>query len=61
MHMIGNDCVMTQFGAATQLHPDWGLLSRLRQEGRETAKQWLVQNVEQVGRGSTIDLVEMFL
>jgi NTE family protein len=61
MHMIGNDRVMTQFGAATQLHPDWGLLSRLRQEGRETAKQWLVQNVEQVGRGSTIDLVEMFL
>jgi NTE family protein len=43
------------------LHPDWGLLSRLRQDGRETAKQWLAQNVEQVGCGSTIDLAEMFL
>jgi NTE family protein len=61
MHLISSDRVMAQFGAATQLHPDWGLLSRLRQEGRETAKQWLVQNVERVGCGSTIDLAEMFL
>lgn len=61
MHWIGNDRVMAQLGAATQLHPDWSLLSRLREEGRETTKQWLAQNVEQVGRGSTIDLAEMFL
>ena len=61
MHWIGNDRVMARLGPATQFHPDWDLLCRLRQEGRETAKQWLEQNAEQVGCRSTIDLAEMFL
>ncbi len=61
MHWIGNDRAMTQLGAATQFHPDWDLLCRLRKQGREKAKKWLKQNVDQVGRRSTIDLAEMFL
>lgn len=61
MHWIGNDRIMAQLGVATQLHPDWRLLSQLREEGRTTAKQWLAENADHVGCRSTIDLAEMFL
>ena len=61
MHWIGNDGMMAQFGTATQFHPEWGLLCRLRDEGRQTARKWLDQNFEHVGSRSTLDLAEMFL
>jgi len=61
MHWIGNDSAMALLGTATQFHPEWGLLCRLRDEGRETARKWLDQNFEHVGNCSTVDLAEMFL
>lgn len=61
IHWLGNDKVMSQFGPATQFYPDWELLCRLRDEGRQTAKQWLNENFEHVGRRSTIDFEKMFL
>jgi hypothetical protein len=39
----------------------WDLLCHLRKQGRETARAWLKQNVDQIGCRSTIDLAEMFL
>jgi NTE family protein len=61
MHWIGNDPLMSQLGTATQFHPNWDLLCRLRDAGRETASKWLDQNFEQIGSRSTVDLKEMFL
>lgn len=61
VHWLGNDEAMAQYGTATQFYPDWEFLCRLRGEGRETAKQWLTENFENVGRRSTIDLAKMFL
>jgi NTE family protein len=61
MHWIGNDPLMSQLGTATQFHPEWGLLCRLRDAGRESAKTWLDQNFEHIGTRSTIDFAEMFL
>jgi NTE family protein len=61
MHWIGNDSMMAPLGTATQFHPEWSLLCRLRDEGRETAKEWLGQNFECVGCRSTVNLTEMFL
>jgi NTE family protein len=61
MHWIGNERVMLGLSAATHFHPEWSLLSRLREDGRETTKLWLGENAQHVGRRSTIDLVEMFL
>ncbi len=61
MHWIGNDCAMAHLGTATQFHPEWSLLCQLRDEGRETTRRWLDQNVEHVGCRSTLDLAEMFL
>ena len=61
MHWIGNDQLMSQLGTATQFHPEWSLLCRLRDEGREAARSWLERNFEQIGNCSTVDLNDMFL
>jgi NTE family protein len=61
VHWVGNDKVMAQLGTATQFYPDWELLSRLHGEGRQTAKQWLETNFEDIGRRSTVDLGKKFL
>jgi NTE family protein len=61
MHWIGNDRLMSQLGTATQFHPEWSLLCRLRDEGRETARQWLDDHFEHIGSRSTVDIAEMFL
>jgi len=61
MHWIGNDRLMSQLGTATVFHPEWGLLCRLRDEGRETGRKWLDQNFQHIGSRSTVDLAEMFL
>jgi NTE family protein len=61
MHWIGNDYLMSQLGTATQFHPEWGLLCRLRDQGRETAGKWLDQNFQHIGSRSTVDFAQMFL
>ncbi|MCK1546794.1 patatin-like phospholipase family protein [Bradyrhizobium sp. 160] len=61
MHWIGNDQLMSQLGTATQFHPEWGLLCRLRDEGRAAAQSWLAQNFDRVGKSSSVDLADMFL
>ena len=61
IHWIGNDRLMSQLGTATQFHPEWSLLCRLRDAGRETASQWLEENFESIGSRSTVDVTEMFL
>jgi NTE family protein len=61
MHWIGDDAEMAAFGAVTQFHPDWGLLSRLHEQGREAARGWLAAHIEQVGRCSTLDVAAKFL
>ena len=61
IHWIGNDRLMSQLGTATQFHPEWTLLCRLRDEGRESASKWLAENFEEIGARSTVDVNDMFL
>src|SRR5215475_8303020 len=61
MHWIGNDQLMSQLGTATQFHPEWSLLCRLRDEGREAARSWLDRHFGQIGSRSTMDIAQMFL
>jgi NTE family protein len=61
IHWIGNDRLLSQLGTATQFHPEWSLLCRLRDAGRETASKWLEENFESIGCRSTVDVREMFL
>jgi len=52
---------MSQLGTATQFHPEWGLLCRLRDAGRDAAAAWLDANFQHIGARSTVDFAEMFL
>lgn len=61
IHWIGNDRLMSELGTATQFHPEWGLLCRLRDAGRRSASQWIEQNFEHIGSRSTVDVAKMFL
>ncbi len=61
IHLIGNDRLMSQLGTATQFHPEWSLLCRLRDAGREAASKWLEQNFGHIGSRSTVDVDDMFL
>jgi NTE family protein len=61
IHWIGNDRLMSELGTATQFHPEWSLLCRLRDAGRETAGRWLDENFDHLGSRSTVDIAEMFL
>ncbi|MDC7787569.1 patatin-like phospholipase family protein [Rhodoplanes sp. TEM] len=61
MHWIGDDATMAELGGVTQFHPDWGLLSRLRDAGRAAAAAWLADNADAVGRRSTLDVAGLFL
>ena len=61
IHWLGADQVMAKLGVATQFYPDWDLLCDLHRQGRDTAKLWLEQNLQQIGRRSTVDLTQMFL
>jgi len=61
IHWIGNDPLMSQLGTATQFHPEWSLLCRLRDEGRDAASRWLAKNFDEIGARSTVDVDDMFL
>jgi NTE family protein len=61
MHWIGNDTLMSELGTATQFHPEWGLLCRLRDAGRQTASDWLDRNFEHIGVRSTVEIDKMFM
>ena len=61
IHWIGNDPLMSQLGTATQFHPEWHLLCRLRDEGRDAAAKWLDRNFEMIGVRSTVNINDMFL
>jgi NTE family protein len=61
IHWIGNDRLMSELGTATQFHPEWSLLCRLCNEGREAAGKWLAQNFDEIGARSTVDVDDMFL
>jgi len=61
MHWIGDDPLMAALGTETQFQPEWSLLCRLRDAGRETATAWLEANYEHIGTRSTVNFAELFL
>jgi NTE family protein len=61
IHWIGNDRLMSELGTATQFHPEWSLLCRLRDAGREATGRWLAEHFDAIGVCSTVDVNEMFL
>jgi len=56
LHRIGGDGRLEAFGAATKLDTSWPFLKRLRDLGRESAKEWLARHFDDIGLRSTLDL-----
>ncbi len=46
--------------ASSKMNAEWAFLTELRDLGRETAREWLDCNFEDIGQRSTIDLREEF-
>jgi len=47
---------MTQFETSSKLNVDWSFLARLRDIGRSTAEDWLLENSGRIGTGSAATL-----
>ena len=56
IHRIGGDGALEGFSATTKLDVSWNFLQRLRDLGREAAKNWLAQNYAAIGVRSTLDI-----
>jgi NTE family protein len=54
-HGIGEEALGT-FGASSKMNNDWSFLQHLHEIGRRAADRWLAENLEAVGRQSTVDL-----
>jgi NTE family protein len=61
MHAIRADKIMDNYCVASKFNPNWDFLCELRDEGRQTAKDWLAHNFEHIGARSTLDLRKEYL
>jgi len=60
-HLIDATPTTAGLPAGSRLVPDWRMVSKLRQEGRQAADAWLSSHRTSVGRRATADLAELFL
>lgn len=56
LHRIGGDGKLESFGPGTKLDTSWPFLLRLRDLGRDSAKEWLKDHFDDVGQRGTLDL-----
>ena len=60
-HHIEAGPQVRKLGPGSRLSPEWPVLCKLRDLGRTAAQTWLNQNLEGLGRHSTVDLAAKFL
>lgn len=60
IHIVENQEELLPLGASSKLNAEWDFLLHLKTIGRQTADRWLVQNYDQIGVSSTVDLPRMF-
>jgi len=61
MHAIRAEDVMKDIDMATKLDTSWPFLNKLCEAGRKTAKKWVSENFDKVGKVSSIDLEADYL
>lgn len=61
IHSIRADEEMARHSASSKLNTDWAFLTHLRDDGRETAKQWLSDHFSKVGKTSSVDIRKEFM
>jgi len=61
IHFIESETEIAPLGASSKLNTDWAFLTELRDRGRATARQWLAQHYDKIGKESSIDIRGRFL
>jgi NTE family protein len=56
LHRIGGDGKLESYSADTKLDVSWTFLQKLRDLGRDSAKEWLAASFDKIGVASTLDL-----
>ncbi|MBY0336000.1 MAG: patatin-like phospholipase family protein [Acetobacteraceae bacterium] len=56
LHIIEDEQRMRQFKLSTKFNGEWDFLQTLREYGREAADHFLRENLDKVGRESTLDI-----
>lgn len=56
MHRIHGGQKLDEYTAASRLNANWEFFKQLKDLGRATARRWLAENYEAIGRESTLDL-----
>lgn len=61
MHMISAEEQLRAFGASSKFNAGWNFLTRLRDIGRDAARQWIDENFTAIGKRPTVDIARTFL
>lgn len=61
IHSIHDDEVMGSLSVASKFSTDWDFLVKLKEQGRNSAKEWLDQNFDKIGKESSIDIHDVYL
>jgi NTE family protein len=61
LHIISAEEELRNFGASSKFNTSWEFLMQLRDIGRATAKTWLTDNFDTVGKKGSVDIAKTFL
>jgi NTE family protein len=61
IHLIYSGDEMHELNASSKMNADWDFFLYLKNIGRNAAKQWLSEHLQDVGQASTVDIREKFL
>lgn len=56
LHLISDESFMAELGASSKFNINWDFLNTLKAKGREAAENWLIKNLNQVGKTTSMDL-----
>lgn len=60
-HLIEAPEELAEYSASSQLNTDWEFLSYLHDLGYKAAKDWLGRHVNDIGKKSTLDVIQHFM
>ena len=61
IHAIRSEEVMRSFGMSSKFDTSWGVLTKLFEAGRQSAKEWIHSNFDKIGKVSSVDLEADYL
>ena len=61
IHAVDAESQMRQFSASSKSDSAWAFLQKLHQIGRQAADKWLVENLDAIGKRSSVDIAKKYL